>query len=198
MTSEPRARRSYRGISPEQRDEQRRGRIVAAATSLYASERTTQVPVTTICREARVTTRQFYEIFRERDELFPVVYENSAAIALRYTEAAISAAPDSRETGVRAMLEALFYAESGSEVGQAMVVLFLLGATSKALRELRAAAVMDSSEVLSGVLDIPRMRAGILLAAVVQLLEQTWLDHPIGEPADTVEALMEIFLAWSD
>jgi hypothetical protein len=143
-----------------------------------------------------VTTRQFYEVFRERDELFALVYENSAAIALRYTEEAISGVP--LEAGARAMLEALFYAEPDSEIGQALAVLFLLGATSKALRELRAAAVQTSTEVLSAQLAMPHLRSGVLLAAVVQLLEQSWLDHPIGTPAEIVETLMELFLAWSD
>lgn len=191
-------RRSYRGVSPEQRDQQRRARIIAAASRLYAVERTTQVPVTKICRAARVTTRQFYEVFRERDELFALVYENSALIALRYTQEAIASAPDSLEDGVRAMLEALFFADADSEVGQALVVLFLLGATSKALRELRATAVANSIELIADQLAMPRMRSGVLLAAVVQLLEQAWLDHPVGTPQATIDALMDVFLAWSD
>jgi AcrR family transcriptional regulator len=189
-------RRSYRGVSPQQRDSDRRGRLVEAALVLYAERRSMDVPVAVLCRAAGITTRQFYEIFRERVELFGAAYEHSADVALEATRAAIAGAAGTPESILRAMLEPLFFAERDSELGRAMAVLFVLGATSEPLRERRARSIGLAADALSERLAAPPYKARIFVAAVVALLELSFLGHAIAPPGESVEALVKLFAGY--
>jgi AcrR family transcriptional regulator len=186
-------RRSYRGVSPQQRDADRRGRLVEAALVLYAEQRTMDIPVAVLCRAAGITTRQFYEIFRERDELFHAAYEHAAEIALERTRAAIAGAPDTPESILRAMLEPLFHAGRDSELGRAMAVLFVLGATSAPLRERRALTIGLAAAALTERLAVPPHKAGIFIVTVVAMLEMSFLDHALAPAGQSVEDLVELF-----
>lgn len=115
--------------SPEERDSDRRARLIGAALVLYSERRTPDVPIAVLCRAAGITTRQFYEIFRDRDELFHAACESSAEIALHHTRRAIAGGGDIVESVLRAILDPLFSVERDSELGRAMAVLFVLGAS---------------------------------------------------------------------
>jgi len=71
--------RAYRGMSPEQRLRERRQRLIDAGMRVFGTAGYRNAKVRTICREAGLTERYFYESFNGRAELFSAVYEHVAA-----------------------------------------------------------------------------------------------------------------------
>jgi AcrR family transcriptional regulator len=191
------ARRSYRGLTPQQRDAERRERVIDAAMRLCAVQRVTDLPVRLVCQTAKVTTRQFYEVFGERGEMFASVYAHAAEVALRHTVDALGPASDPVDTRVRSMVQRLFHAEPSSELGEAMAVLFALGATDQEIRTRRAVALYEASETLATELGVATADAEVLVAAITQLLEMEFLGASRTDPDRTVEALLSMFAARS-
>jgi AcrR family transcriptional regulator len=183
-------RRPYRGVPPTQRDAERRERVIDAAMRLFAERRSADVAVAVVCRTAHVTTRQFYEIFGERTALFDAVYQHAADVGLTHVQRAIADDEVPVADRVRTMLEMFFFADRHSELGQALAVLFSLGATSHELHMRRAAAVANASDVMARMLGMARPQVAVLVAAMVELLEQTWLEAPLIPAQDAVDALM--------
>lgn len=62
------SRRSYGGMTSEERSSARRERLVAATIEVLATRGETATTMTAICAEASLTERYFYESFRNRDE----------------------------------------------------------------------------------------------------------------------------------
>jgi AcrR family transcriptional regulator len=196
VTTSPPASRTYRGLLPDERAAQRRARLIDAAMTLCADRRTADVPVAEVCRAARVGTRQFYELFDEREELFVAVYAHARDIALRHTLDAVDAAGTaaSREARAQALMRHFFHAPPDSELARALTVLFAVGATSPALRQLRAESVVAAGGMLAARLGISVAQAGVAVSAFVGALEQHWLDVPIA-PTDEVIATMAALLS---
>ncbi len=63
------APRRYAGRSSEERQNERRERLMDTAFELFANQGYQSTPVDRICSEARVTTRHFYQHFRNREAL---------------------------------------------------------------------------------------------------------------------------------
>jgi AcrR family transcriptional regulator len=61
--------RRYAGQSSEERQRERRQRLMATGFELFANKGYQQTPVDRICSEAKVTTRHFYQHFRNREAL---------------------------------------------------------------------------------------------------------------------------------
>lgn len=78
-TESERKRRSFRGVSPEQRQAERRQKLVDAASQLYGTRGFYGVTVREICAEAHLTERYFYESFASSDALFAAVYQHLVA-----------------------------------------------------------------------------------------------------------------------
>lgn len=72
-------KRSFRGQSAEQRQAERREKLVAAGLQLFGTQGFHEVTVREICAEAHLTERYFYESFRSGDELFAAVYQHLIA-----------------------------------------------------------------------------------------------------------------------
>jgi AcrR family transcriptional regulator len=74
-----RGRELYAGRSREQREAERRDRIVAAAVHLFATRDYDEVTVADVCAAAKVSKRYFYHHFTDRaDLLFRVHTEQNA------------------------------------------------------------------------------------------------------------------------
>ena len=68
--------RRYRGLSPEQRKADRRGRLLAAGLELYGTAGYAAASVERLCEAAGLSTRQFYDEFANRDELLLALYDD--------------------------------------------------------------------------------------------------------------------------
>lgn len=70
------SQRSYRGVAPEQRAEERRQRLLAAGLELFARQGYAHTPIEQLCTEAKVTTRHFYALFASREALLTALYDD--------------------------------------------------------------------------------------------------------------------------
>lgn len=72
-------KRSYRGISAQQRRDQRREQLLEAGLDLLGTHGWRQTTMTAVCTRAGLTERYFYENFAGRDELLLAVLDRIAA-----------------------------------------------------------------------------------------------------------------------
>lgn len=71
--------RRYRGAAPGQRQQERRTRLIEAATDAFGIDGYRNTTVTTICAAAGVGKRYFYESFTDSEDLLLEVYRETAA-----------------------------------------------------------------------------------------------------------------------
>lgn len=67
-------RRSFRGLSLEERQNERREKLIEAGLQIYGTQGFFSVTVRDICNEAKLTERYFYESFKRSEELFKTIY----------------------------------------------------------------------------------------------------------------------------
>lgn len=67
-------RRNFRGLSLEQRQGERRERLIAAGLQVYGTHGFFSVTVRDVCAEAKLTERYFYESFKNSEQLFKAIY----------------------------------------------------------------------------------------------------------------------------
>lgn len=72
--SSPLAKRVYGKKNAEARILERRERLLQAALALFASQGYANTTIESLCSEAKVTTRHFYQIFPSREELLLALY----------------------------------------------------------------------------------------------------------------------------
>jgi AcrR family transcriptional regulator len=73
-TIETANKRVYRKKNPEDRVLERRERLMQAALQLFGTQGYANTTIETLCSEAKVTTRHFYQVFSSREELLLAVY----------------------------------------------------------------------------------------------------------------------------
>ena len=76
MTLSPRTSGKYGGLSKEDRRAERRTRLVAAARKVYGEQGFRQASVKSLCVEAGLTKRYFYESFSNSEELLLAAYHS--------------------------------------------------------------------------------------------------------------------------
>ncbi|MFE3442872.1 TetR/AcrR family transcriptional regulator [Nocardia sp. NPDC059180] len=89
--------RVYGGLTAEQRHDQRRARLIEAATELLGTRGAAETTVTAVCAEAKLTSRYFYQHFSDRDALLHAVAVELESVLRREVELAApedDAAPD--------------------------------------------------------------------------------------------------------
>lgn len=99
--------RSYRGLSPKQRREERRERLLVAGLELFGTQGFRATTIEQLCKRARVTTRHFYEEFKSREEMFRAVYDRAAAHISHGVMSAITRAPEEPSERVRMIIGAV-------------------------------------------------------------------------------------------
>ena len=67
-------RRNFRGLSLEQRQGERRTRLIEAGLQVYGTQGFFSVTVRDVCAEAKLTERYFYESFKNSEQLFKAIY----------------------------------------------------------------------------------------------------------------------------
>jgi len=93
LQAAPASTRSYRGMAPEQRAEERRQRLLAAGLELFSRQGYAHTPIEQLCAEAKVTTRHFYALFASREALLTALYDDIVT-NLRHAVLAAIAQPD--------------------------------------------------------------------------------------------------------
>jgi AcrR family transcriptional regulator len=87
--------RPYRGIDAAERLAQRRGKLLAAGLDLLGSpdQDPAELTVRTICKQAGLGLRYFYESFTDKDDFVAAVFDWVIADIAATTQAAVAAAP---------------------------------------------------------------------------------------------------------
>ncbi|RZI86805.1 MAG: TetR/AcrR family transcriptional regulator [Rubrivivax sp.] len=104
----PTSSRRYGGASAEERQAQRRERLMAAAFDVFGREGYLQSTMRLINAQARLTERYFYESFATLDEAFMAVHKRLSAEVSQRIVLQIAAQPDDPVAQTRAGLRAFF------------------------------------------------------------------------------------------
>lgn len=100
-------RRSYGGVSADDRRLQRRERLMDAAFDLLANGGSAALTVTGVCKQARLSERYFYESFSDRNALAKAAFERLAAAGAITIAGAVASAPNEPRARARAVVDAL-------------------------------------------------------------------------------------------
>lgn len=104
-------RRQFKGMSLEERQAERRERLMEAGLELYGSQGFFSVTVRDICVEAKLTERYFYESFKNSEALFDAIYMRLIEqLQQRIMTAVMKGAPDPRmmiQQGAQAFFQLL-------------------------------------------------------------------------------------------
>lgn len=100
--------RRYRGAAPGQRQQERRARLIEAATEAFGTEGYRATTVTTICGTAGVGKRYFYESFTDSEDLLLEVYREVTARMLEAIHVGMGDVEADLDTRVRVALTAYF------------------------------------------------------------------------------------------
>lgn len=100
--------RSLGGVSAQERVDDRRRRLLAAALDVVGERGVADFTMTAVCRTAGLTERYFYESFARREDLLAALFDGVAADALdRATTAADEVAHADLERRARAAIGAV-------------------------------------------------------------------------------------------
>lgn len=99
--------RSYAGVAPEQRRAERRERLLKAALELFTSRGFAQTRIASLCTQAGVSTRTFYEEFANKEQVLLVLHDLINSLAFeRVTSALADVADADVSTRVDVLLDA--------------------------------------------------------------------------------------------
>lgn len=91
-------RRSFKGMSLEVRQAERRERLMEAGLQMYGTQGFFSVTVRDVCVEAKLTERYFYESFKNSGALFDAIYMRLVEeLQQRILTAVMQGAPDPKQ-----------------------------------------------------------------------------------------------------
>lgn len=93
MTSPAPLKRRYGGVSPEDRQQLRREKLIKAGIDVFGTQGYHATTVRDICTSAKLTERYFYESFKSMAELFAAVYADLIQQLKQRALAALSTVP---------------------------------------------------------------------------------------------------------
>lgn len=99
-------RRAYGGVPAEQRQAERRGRLVDAALTVIGADGTSALTVHRVCRTARLNERYYYESFPSLDDLVLAVAEEAGSRLVTVLVAAMAGAADDSRAQATAVIGA--------------------------------------------------------------------------------------------
>ena len=182
----------WAGVSPTDRQAERRALLVAAAFELFGDGGEGAVSVRSVCRAAELNTRYFYESFTDTDELLGAVYDEVAAELGELLTAAMGGAPnDDRarlKAGIRAVLD---FSSADPRRGR---ILFTEARTNPVLAARRTMAqdnlrelVLSEGRRASPENDSVATEVGAAMyAGAMAELAQQWLAGTLGKDLDAV------------
>jgi AcrR family transcriptional regulator len=145
--------RAYGGMAADERQAERRRRLMDAAYTVLADEGPAALTVTGVCRAARLTARYFYEHFENREALVAAIVSAETDAVIAATQAAAVAAGADPRSQIEAAIGAM------------------LATTDADPRRLRMAREHDEL-----VMRMRKVVADRMLARVVEHAEQQWPD----------------------
>lgn len=176
-------RRAYGGVAGDERQADRRRRLLDAGYDLLVLVGPTAVTVTGVCREAGLTSRYFYEHFPNREALLTTILEAEAnAVIALIVEAAVLAPDDPQargEAAVAALLRALDADPRRAELGRHVDDHdFLLRMRATIAQRMTTEFVANAALVWPAAVSRPDrvvLAASLAVGGVLQMI-LSWLD----------------------
>jgi AcrR family transcriptional regulator len=88
------SKRRYAGASAQERQDQRRARLIEASYDVFGTEGYANATMRLVCAKARLTERYFYENFNSLYDLFVVVHRRISSQCAKLIEARRNEVPD--------------------------------------------------------------------------------------------------------
>jgi AcrR family transcriptional regulator len=183
----------WAGVSPADRQAERRTLLVRAAFGLFGDGGETAVSVRSVCRAAELNTRYFYESFTDTDALLGAVYDEVAGELGGILTSAMVSTRDERarlRAGIRAVLD---FSSADPRRGK---ILFTEARTNPVLAARRTIAqdhvrelVLDEQRRTAPESDRVATEVGAAMyAGAMAELAQQWLNGTLGDDVDAVVA----------
>ncbi|MFT7404622.1 TetR/AcrR family transcriptional regulator [Zhongshania sp.] len=201
----PQKPRLYRGISGDQRRNERYEQLLSAGLSVIGSDGYAAASVRSICAEAGLTERYFYESFVNREALLAEVYKVQTHYLKNRMLAAVENSERNTEAFSRAGLKAFFDTlHQNPDIGR--LLLFEILGVSDAIDELYYEAMEDFAVLiqtlteslgLADISDIPdegMVYAG-LVGAVLQIARRWALNNYRDPLENVIESSLFLFIA---
>ncbi|NTY58351.1 TetR/AcrR family transcriptional regulator [Mycolicibacterium sphagni] len=183
----------WAGVSPADRQAERRTLLVRAAFGLFGDGGEAAVTVRSVCRAAELNTRYFYESFTDTDALLGAVYDEVAVELGGILTTAMTSTGDERSrlrAGIRAVLD---FSSADPRRGK---ILFTEARTNPVLAARRTIAqdhvrelVLDEQRQTAPESDRVATEVGAAMyAGAMAELAQQWLAGTLGDDVDAVVA----------
>lgn len=195
-------RRPFRGVAHEQRQRERRERLIAAGIEAFGERGYHAVTVRDLCGRARLTERYFYESFDGLEALFVAVYRQINQTLMQATLSALQSSPaDAVVLSERALRVFLEFVRADPQRAR----IFLIDAISISHDVQQVSASVAGSyaqlarrfigqlfpDAVGGALDIDLIATG-LIGANVHIATQ-WLREDFRTPLERVLENMVAF-----
>jgi AcrR family transcriptional regulator len=189
-TSGP-TRRSWAGVSAEDRKAERRTLLLDAALELLGTEGWSGTTVRGICAEAQLNPRYFYESFDDMDALACALHDRLLDELKAAVEAAVAKAPDNAAAQTRAVVDAT--ARFVDEDRRRARVIYVEALGNEAVNRKRIDAGQALTQLMSGA--VGPVAASLLVGGFSEVLV-AWLDGRIPGSRDRlVDETTKLFLA---
>ncbi|QIS06149.1 TetR family transcriptional regulator [Nocardia brasiliensis] len=203
------APRSYAGRGVDARRAERRARFIDAALTVYADKGFANTALTDVCAAAKLSRRQFYELFDSTEELLVAAYDDCQQFfrtaALQALAGASTADPASM---MRTAIDALFAAAEADRRRMRVTYVEIVGASRQVehhreqVREQWAVFLNGLRTQMLGVAPLPEdavMFATSALVGAMNGLMARWClhepDYPRTELVDITTAIMTTLLS---
>lgn len=199
--SEPATRR-YRGASAEQRQHERRAKLLDAGLKVYGDIGYHAATVRGICHEAGLTERYFYESFANSEDLLCAVYEQVIATQRERMVAAIATVVPDHAAMIRAGLTAFLAFVQESPASARVQFLEVLGVSPR-VDQLYRRAIETFAQLLRGLsegnstlarnVDMDTLSVGLVGAMVG--IGSRWMLSGFAQPLDDVVTTSHIIFS---
>lgn len=199
------AGRAYAGRSSAERRAARRAALVAAGVQVFGRDGFRAATVKSICREAGLTERYFYESFANSEALFAAVYKSLIATLETEMLAAIEAAPDEAAAASRAGLQ-VYFSHMADPLVARIVLIEIFGISADIDRTYRAVTLSFArltEDLTARLFDLSALTAGAdgrllsmgLVGSTIHIA-MYWHLNGYREPFESVvESALRLYLA---
>lgn len=193
--------RAYGGRSFDERRSKRHAQFVAAGIALFGREGFGGATVKSLCREAGLTERYFYESFSNSEALFAEVYTTLVKRLEQDIVAAIDAAPADPEATARAGLH-VFFDTMYHQPGTARILLIEIFGISGEIDRLYRSTTQNFTRMLQDLISAifplgagSGVDAGVLMAGLVGSTIHIAMYWTLSDYEDPLDVVVESSLA---
>lgn len=189
--------RTWRGQTIEERQAERRERLIEAGIELFGTRGYATTPVKAICAEAGLTERYFYEAFEDRENLLDAIYDIVIADCAQATVEALDSSSDQLAESMRAGLSAFAHELTRDPRRARIQEIEVVGVSpemeSKRRKNIHdfAAIVADRTRKLGGQERIGPLRLDVIALGLVGSVNEQLIDYVLGYLDISLDDLIE-------